>query len=98
MTNLIDYTLDEFVVYPGMSVYVYSVAQISYKWEGRDRDTGYCGGPYDIELQHLTIEADLAKDAPHAIEQTHPLFLAIEAALQNNDHVIDACVADHEQN
>ncbi len=97
MTNLIDYTLDEFQPWTGMTIYVHGEAQISYRWEAADASTGYRGGPVDIELQHLTIYADKAKDAPHAIEQTHPLFVAIEAAIATNDHVIDACVADHEK-
>lgn len=98
MTYLIEYPLDEFAAYPGLSVYIYGEATISYKWESRDRDTGYRGGPYDIELQHLTIYGDKAKDPPHAIEQTHPLFLAVEAAIQSNDHVTQVCIDDYEQN
>ena len=98
MTYLIDYELDEFAVYPGMAVYLYGQAQISYKWEPADPSTGYRGGPVDIELQHLTIYGDSVRSLPQAIEQTHPLFAAVEAAIQTNDYVIDACVADHAEN
>jgi len=95
MTYLIDYELDEFQPWPGMAIYAYGVATISYKWEGRDRDTGDDAGPYDIELQHLTISADKAKAPDYAIEQTDPLFLQIEAILCANRDVDAACRADH---
>ena len=95
MTYLIDYELDEFQAWPGMAIYVNGEAQISYKWEPADPSTGYRGGPVDIELQHLSIYSHLVMEPDHAIEQTHPLFAAVEAAIQTNDYVIDACVADH---
>jgi hypothetical protein len=95
MTYLIDYELDEFQPWPGMAIYAYGVATISYKWEGRDRDTGDDGGPYDIELQHLTISADKAKAPDYAIEQTDPLFERIEAILCASRDVDAACRADH---
>jgi len=95
MTYLIDYELDEFQPWPGMAIYAYGVATISYKWEGRDRDTGDDGGPYDIELQHLTISADKAKEPDRFIEQTDPLFERIEAILCASRDVDAACRADH---
>ena len=95
MTYLIDYELDEFQPWPGMAIYAYGVATISYKWEGRDRDTGDDGGPYDIELQHLTISADKAREPDHCIEQTDPLFERIEAILCASRDVDAACRADH---
>jgi hypothetical protein len=98
VTYHIEYELDEFQPWPGMAIYAYGVATISYKWEGRDRDTGDDAGPYDIELEHLTISADKAKEPDRCIEQTHPLFLAVEAAIQSDDHVIQACIDDYEQN
>jgi len=95
MTHLIEYELDEFQPWPGLAVYAYGVATISYKWEGRDRDTGDDGGPYDIELQHLTIRADKAREPDRAIEQTDPLFRQIEAVLCASRDVDAACRADH---
>ncbi len=97
MTYHIEYELDEFRPWPALSVYVYGTATISYKWEAPDRDTGYRGGPCDIELQHLTIYGHRNGDPAHAIEQTDPLFLAIESTLQNSDGVIQACIDDHEE-
>jgi hypothetical protein len=78
-----------------MAIYAYGVATITYKWEGRDRDTGDDGGPYDIELQHLTISADKAREPDHCIEQTDPLFERIEAILCASRDVDAACRADH---
>ena len=95
MTYLIEYELDEFQPWPNMAVYVYGEAQISYKWEGPDRDTGYRGGPYDIELQSLSIHGHLAGNPSYNICHPDPLFAAVEAAIQNNDHVIQACIDDH---
>jgi hypothetical protein len=95
MTYHIEYELDEFQPWPGLAIYAYGVATITYKWEGRDRDTGDDGGPYDIELQHLTISADKAKAPDYAIEQTDPLFERIEAILCASRDVDAACRADH---
>ena len=95
MTYQIEYELDEFQPWPGMAIYAYGVATISYKWEGRDRDTGDDGGPYDIELEHLTIYPDKAKDAPHAICQDAALFAQIESILCASRDVDAACRADH---
>lgn len=95
MSYQIDYELDEFQPWPGLAIYAYGVATITYKWEGRDRDTGDDGGPYDIELQHLTISADKAKAPDYAIEQTDPLFERIEAILCASRDVDAACRADH---
>ena len=95
MTYLIDYELDEFQPWPNMAVYVYGNAQISYKWEPADPSTGYRGGPYDIELQSLSIRGHLAGNPSYNICHPDPLFAAVEKAIQTNDYVIDACVADH---
>ena len=97
MTYQIEYELDEFQPWPGLAVYAYGVATISYKWEGRDRDTGDDGGPYDIELEHLTISADKAREPDRAVEQTDPLFRQIEAILCASRDVEAACRADHEE-
>jgi hypothetical protein len=97
MSYQIEYDLDEFQPWPGMAIYAYGVATLSYSWEGRDRDTGDDGGPYDIELQHLTISADKARAPDHCIEQTDPLFARIEAILCASRDVYAACVADHNE-
>lgn len=97
MTYQIEYELDEFQPWPGMAIYCYGVATISYKWEGRDRDTGDDGGPYDIELEHLTISADKAREPDRCIEQTDPLFEKIEAILCASRDVYAACRADYEE-
>jgi len=97
MTYLIEYELDEFRPWPNMAVYLYGTAEISYKWESADPSTGYRGGPYDIELQSLSISGHLAGNPSYNICHPDPLFAAVEAAIQNNDYVIQACINDHEQ-
>lgn len=97
MTYLIDIELDEFQPWPGMSCYLYGEAQISFKWEPQDRDTGYRGGPYDLELQHLRVNADKAGDMPHGIEATDPLFKAVETAIVKDDWIIGRCVEHYER-
>ena len=97
MSYQIEYELDEFQPWPGMAIYCYGTAQLSYRWEGRDRDTGDDGGPYDIELEHLTISADKAKEPDHCIEQRDPLFEKIEAILCSSRDVYAACRADYEE-
>lgn len=96
MTYLIEYELDQFQPWRKMAVYVYGKAQISYNWEGRDRDTGYRGGPCDIELQNLVINSHAHGDPDYIIESTDPLFIAIENAIATDDHVIQSCIDDYE--
>jgi hypothetical protein len=91
-----EYELDEFQPWPGMSVYVYGVAVITYQWEGRDRDTGECAGPYDIEVEAIEIYGDSVKDKNHALNRTHPLYEAIEHQLGQSRHVVSACIEDWE--
>lgn len=95
MSYYTTYELDEFQPWPGLAIYVYGDAEISYNWEGRDRDTGEGAGPCDIELHYLEIQGDKNGET-HNIKKDHPLFVAIEAALVENPHVWDACRNDHE--
>ena len=95
MSHYTTYELDEFQPWPGLAVYVYGNAEISYNWQGRDRDTGEGAGPYDIELHYLEIHGDKNGET-HKIDKAHPLFKAIEAALIENPHVWDACRDDYE--
>lgn len=94
MSHYITYELDEFQPWPGLAVYVYGNAEISYNWEGRDRDIGEWPGPCDIELHWLEIQMD--KGNVELIKKDHPLFVAIEKALIENPHVWDACRDDYE--
>jgi len=91
-----EYELDEFQPWPGMAVYVYGVAVITYQWEGRDRDTGEGAGPYDIEVEAIEIYGDSVKDKNHALDHKHPLWDAIEKQLCESRHVVAACIADYE--
>lgn len=91
-----EYELDEFQPWPGMAVYVYGVAVITYQWEGRDRDTGESAGPYDIEVEAIEIYGDSVKDKNHALDYTHYLYRAIEEQLCQSRHVVAACIADYE--
>lgn len=95
MSYYTTYELDEFQPWPGLAIYVYGNAEISYNWEGRDRDTGESAGPYDIELHYLEIQGDKSGET-HKINCDSALFKAIEAALVENPHVWDACRDDHE--
>lgn len=83
------YELDGFQPWPGLSVYAYGSAVINYSWEGPDPDVGYRGGPYDIEVESITV-------GPEPMPKTHPLYEAIESYLQNSDHVIQSCIDDYE--
>ena len=91
-----EYELDEFQPWPGMAVYVYGVAVITYQWEGRDRDTGEGAGPYDIEVESMEIGPDLAKNKYISLDHTHPLYKAIEEQLCQSRHVVAACISDWE--
>ena len=91
------YDLDEFQPWPGLAVYVYGAATISYKWEGRDRDTGYRGGPYDIEIEEIKIHGSTTKDDWAIIWPDHPLYKPIEDVLLASDHVVVQAIADHEE-
>lgn len=95
MSYYTTYELDEFQPWPGLAIYVYGNAEISYNWEGRDRDTGEGAGPYDIELHCLEIQGDKSGET-HKINCDSALFKAIEAALIENPHVWDACRNDYE--
>lgn len=96
MSYYTTYELDEFQPWPGLAIYVYGNAEISYRWDGRDRETGDWPGPFDIELHYLEIN-DHRTDAKHVIDKTNPLFAAIEHALQTNPAVYDACRDDYEE-
>ena len=87
--NTFTYDFDELQPWPGLAVYCYGSAEISYGWEGPDRDVGYRGGPYDIEVESITV-------GPEPMPKTHPLYEAIESYLQNSDHVIQSCIDDYE--
>lgn len=91
-----EYELDEFQPFPGLAVYVYGEATITYQWEGRDRDTGDGAGPYDIEVESIEIGPDLAKDKKTPIDRKHPLWDAIEKQLCESRHVVAACISDYE--
>ena len=95
MSHYITYELDEFQPWPGLAIYVYGNAEISYNWEGRDRDTGEWPGPCDIELHLLEINGDKSGER-HVIDKDYPLFKAIENALIENPSVWDACRDDYE--
>lgn len=95
MSNYTTYELDEFQPWPGLAIYVYGNAEISYNWQGRDRDIGEWPGPCDIELHLLEIEGS-SPGPRHVIDKDHPLFKAIENALVENPHVWDACRDDYE--
>lgn len=95
MSKYTTYELDEFQPWPGLAIYVYGNAEISYRWEKGDRDIGEWPGPTDIELHYLEINADKG-DLRHVIAKDHPLFKAIENALIENPSVWDACRDDHE--
>lgn len=90
----ITYELDEYQPWPGLALYCYGEATITYQWEGRDRDTGDDGGPYDIELESLLISNDKGGGFSH-IDHKHPLFDALEAQLCVDRHVVEACIRDH---
>lgn len=83
------YDFDELPMYENYSVYAYGSAVITYSWEGPDPDVGYRGGPYDIEVESITV-------GPEPMPKNHPLYEAIESYLQWSDHVAQACVDDHE--
>ena len=83
------YDFDELQMFTGYAVYAYGSAVITYNWEGPDPDVGYRGGPYDIEVESITVG-----DSP--MPKTHPLYDAIESALVNSDHVAAMCVEDYE--
>ena len=95
MSHYIVYELDEFRPWPELSIYVYGSAEISYCWEKGDRDVGEWPGPCDIELHLLEIN-DHEFETRHVIDKAHPLFKAIENALQENPSVWDACRNDYE--
>lgn len=95
MSHYIVYELDEFRPWPELSIYVYGSAEISYRWEKGDRDVGEWPGPCDIELHLLEIN-DHEFATWHVIDKAHPLFKAIETALQDNPSVWDACRNDYE--
>lgn len=88
------YELDEFQPWPGLSVYVYGQATIAYSWEGRDRDTGEWPGPCDIEVEDIAIHGD---NGPVSLDNSHPLYKPILDALLTSDHVVAACIEDHDQ-
>lgn len=96
MSRYMTYELDEFRPWADLSIYVYGNAEISYRWDGRDRETGDWPGPADIELHYLEIN-DHKTDAKHVIDKTNPLFTAIEHALQTHSSVYDACRDDYEE-
>lgn len=91
------YELDEFQPWPGLAVYVYGEAVITYKWEGRDRDTGEPGGPYDIEVESIWINGDSVNDENTQLDYSGALYWAIEHRLSQSDHVIARAIADHEE-
>jgi len=83
------YYFDELKPWPDLAVYCYGEAVISYGWEGPDREVGYRGGPYDIEVESVTLDAPL--------DRQHPLYALIVAQLEASDHVAEKCVEDYEQ-
>lgn len=91
-----EYELDEFQPWPGMAVYVYGVATITYQWEGRDRDTGESAGPYDIEVESIEIYGDSKNDENFSLHHDHPLYKAIEEQIGQSRHVVASCVNDNE--
>lgn len=91
------YELDEFQPWPGLSVYVYGQATIAYSWEGRDRDTGEWPGPCDIEVEEIKIHGSTNEDDWAVLWPDHPLYKPILDALLTSDHVVAACIEDHDQ-
>lgn len=91
------YDLDEFQPWPGLAVYVYGEAGITYYWEGRDRDTGEPGGPYDIGVGEIKIYGDRANDKGATLEYSSALYQTIADALTASDHVAAMCIEDHEE-
>jgi hypothetical protein len=87
--NQFTYYFDELKPWPDLAVYCYGEAIISYGWEGPDREIGYRGGPYDIEVESITLDAPL--------DRQHPLYALIVAQLENSDHVAEKCVEDYEE-
>jgi hypothetical protein len=87
--NQFTYYFDELKPWPALAVYCFGEAVISYGWEGPDREVGYRGGPYDIEVESITLDAPL--------DRAHPLYAAIVAQLETSDHVAEKCVEDYEQ-
>jgi hypothetical protein len=87
--NTFTYDFDELQPWPGLAVYCYGSAEISYGWEGPDREVGYRGGPYDIEVESITLDAPL--------DRAHPLYALIVAQLETSDHVAEKCVEDYEE-
>lgn len=82
------YYFDELKPWPDLAVYCYGEAVITYRWVGRDRDTGEWPGPEDIEIQSISLDAPL--------DRAHPLYDLIEAQLNASDHVTQACIDDYE--
>jgi hypothetical protein len=87
--NTFTYYFDELKPWPDLAVYCFGEAVITYGWEGPDREVGYRGGPYDIEVESITLDAPL--------DRTHPLYALIVAQLETSDHVAEKCVEDYEE-
>ena len=87
--NTFTYYFDELKPWPDLAVYCYGEAVISYGWEGPDREVGYRGGPYDIEVESITLDAPL--------DRAHPLYALIVAQLETSDHVAEKCVEHYEE-
>ena len=89
------YELDEFRPWPALAVYVYGEAVITYNREGPDPDVGYRGGPYDIEVESITINGH--RDGSETLAFDDPLYKAIESRLLASDCVVASCIEDHEE-
>lgn len=95
MRKYMTYELDEFRPWPELAIYVHGNAEISYRWEGRDRDAGLWPGPTDLELHYLEIR-DHKTGMQHVIAKDHMLFKTIENALIDNPSAWEACRDDYE--
>lgn len=86
--------LDEFQPWPGICVYVYGWAEISYEYEPGDPDVGYRGGVTYPTVESITIEAHLAKDQAQTIDKNHPLFAPIAKIIETTDYAFEDCDED----
>lgn len=95
----IEYNFEDLQILPGCNVVASGVADVRFKLEPPDPDSGWPYYPvvYDFAIDGIALDPLALGEKGLMLDTKHPLYPLIEAALLRDDKLIEACLRHAER-
>ncbi len=89
----LEYYFEDLQVLPGCNVVASGVADVNFQLEPPDPDSGWPRWTvYDLEITGIALDPLALGEKGLMLDTKHPLYPLIEAALFNDDKLVEACL------